>query len=195
MTGAPVPPDSAGPQLYLKHVVSSPEDLRHGYLVVAILFSEHTSLWGKKSWRGNSVEGQRQSGEQDALGSASRRTGCYWSPGGLSSRNEPGELPRTGRPQSQVTRKAKEVGTGARRESRPEGTQRPTHSWERRGGSRKRWKSPGSAKHPAGGSESRDLWVRHLGQSAPRQPALSAPSASSAGAGGPYLSRSSGSSR
>lgn len=48
LTAAPVPLDSAGPQLYLKHVVSSPEDFRQGYLVVAILFSEHTSLWGKK---------------------------------------------------------------------------------------------------------------------------------------------------
>jgi hypothetical protein len=32
------------PEAYLKHMVSSPEDFRHGYLVVAILFSEQTSL-------------------------------------------------------------------------------------------------------------------------------------------------------
>lgn len=100
LTATPVPSDSAGPQLYLKHVVSSPEDFRQGYLVVAILFSEHTSLCGGESWEGNSVEGQRESGEQYALGSATRRTGCYWSPGGLSSRNEPREIPQTGRPQS-----------------------------------------------------------------------------------------------
>lgn len=44
LTATPVPLDFSEPQLYLKHVVSSPEDFRHGYLVVVILFSEHTSL-------------------------------------------------------------------------------------------------------------------------------------------------------
>lgn len=80
---------------------------------------------GEKSWKGNSVEGQRESGEPYALGSATRRTGCYWSPGGLSSRNEPREIPRTGLPQFTVTRKAKEVSTAARRESRGDGIQCP----------------------------------------------------------------------
>lgn len=32
------------PEAYLKHVVSSPEGFRHGYFVVAILFSEQISL-------------------------------------------------------------------------------------------------------------------------------------------------------
>lgn len=56
LTATPVPLDSAGPQLYLKHVMSSPEDFRHGYLVVVILFSEHTSLREEKCQRGNSVK-------------------------------------------------------------------------------------------------------------------------------------------
>lgn len=50
---------------YLKHVVSSPEGFRHGYLVVAILFSEQTSL--RKSWRGNVVDSPR-SAAGSALG-------------------------------------------------------------------------------------------------------------------------------
>lgn len=55
----------------------------------------------------------------------SRRTGCYWFLGGLSSRNETGERPSTGRSQYQATRKAKDIGTGAPQESPEEGTQRP----------------------------------------------------------------------
>lgn len=55
---------------YLKHVVSSPEGFRHGYLVVAILFSEQTSL--RKSWRGNVVDSPR-SAAGSALGEPSAR--------------------------------------------------------------------------------------------------------------------------
>lgn len=59
-----------GARAYLKHVVSSPEAFRHGYLVVAILFSEQTSL--RESQRGKVVDsaGERTPGR--AGGPASR---------------------------------------------------------------------------------------------------------------------------
>lgn len=45
-------PGQPSPGAYLKHVVSSPEGFRHGYLVVAMLFSEQTSLkkLGELGW-------------------------------------------------------------------------------------------------------------------------------------------------
>ena len=45
-------PGHPSPGAYLKHVVSSPEGFRHGYLVVALLFSEQTSLkkLGELGW-------------------------------------------------------------------------------------------------------------------------------------------------
>lgn len=109
---------------------------------------------------------------QNALGTASRRTGCYW------SREETGRRPGTGRSHYQTTRKNTEVHTERDRKAGQRASSVPTHSWERRGGSRKRWKSPGTANLSASGSPNRDLWIRHLKPSAPRQPALIVPSSS-----------------
>lgn len=57
------------PEAYLKHVVSSPEAFRHGYLVVAILFSEQTSLRNKleKEHRGFSAGEQRPVSAKESL--------------------------------------------------------------------------------------------------------------------------------
>lgn len=173
MTATPVLLDSPGPQLYLKHVVSSPEDFRHGYLVVVILFSEHTSLREKKKLKENSVKVSWR---------VKNRTRWALRPDARAATG-PGRrqdsVPATGEPTTKRREKPKKSTPGRGGNAGQRASSVPIHSWERRGGSRKRWKSPGTANLSASDSENGDLWIRHLRLSAPHQPVLIAPSSSS----------------